>query len=98
MEKCTKKFMTNLLQLIKNDCRSRTGANLRNIMLRTTTTNIVQLESTDVKKLIYKEIPKPDEWKITTVKELVDCQHNILSIPGFNHQEIEEIKHHICIS
>ena len=93
---CCKPVMTNLLNLVKHDCQSRTGLNLRYIMLRTHVSNVDELKPSDIRKLVYNEIPKTEEWKIGFVEELIDCQHNQLSIPGFNHLELEDMKFFIC--
>ena len=80
-----------LLLMTKNDCTSRTGNNLRRIMLRFDADDIDHIDLK--KKLVYAEVPPNDIWKILMVKELVDTQ---LNIPGFTKSEMQDIKNFDC--
>ena len=94
--KCQKKVLTNLLRLIKKDCRSRTGANLRNIMLKTKISNISQLDKNLIRKLKYMECTEQERWKIEFANELINCRHGALIVAGFTNAEIDSIKDYIC--
>ena len=95
---CSKPAMTNLLATIKYDCQSRTGSNLRHMMLRTGRTTIQDINANLIKNLVYKDIPEYEEWKIDVMNELIDCQHGMLIIHGFSNSEIKDITNYVCTS
>ena len=94
--KCRKNALTNLLRLIRRDCRSRTGANLRYIMLKTNVSDISKLDINITKKLKYMENAENEQWKIKVANELIDCKYGELTIAGFTHVELDEIKDYVC--
>ncbi len=91
----SKPALKKLLSMTKNDCTSRTGRNLRNIMLRFDAVDIDHIDHETSKKLVYVRIPENDNWKISIVKELIDNQ---LNVPGFSNGEIQDIKNFVCAS
>ena len=90
-----KSALTNLLRAIQEDCRSRTGSNLRKILVRTTKSNVEDLDARDITEK-YQPIPIGSHWKIEMVRECIDCRSGNLTVPGFNRNEIDEIKNLIC--
>ena len=98
IRKCNKRAMVNLLNTIQYDCRSKTGSNLRQIMLKTGKMNVDNINLVDLQKLTYYETPSSSNWKINFVKELIDSKFGELKVPGFHRSEIEDILKHICTS
>ena len=90
-----KSALTNLLRAIQEDCRSRTGSNLRKILVRTTKSNVEDLDAQDITEN-YQRIPNGCHWKIEMVRECIDCRSGNLTVPGFNRNEIDEIKNLVC--
>ena len=93
---CQKSAMRNLLTTIKHDCRSRTGSNLRKIMLLTNTNHIDEINSLDIKSLVYFEIPRGDEWRLNMIKELSDYKSGLLKVPGLSYTELDDMMNHVC--
>ena len=76
----------------ENDIMSRTGHNLRTILLMTNKTSFSKLNNSDLDRLNYREIPEGDEWKIQTLKELLDIRYNPDMLENnFTHGEIEDL-------
>ena len=93
---CNKSAMINLLRTIQYDCRSKTGSNLRKIMLKTSKIRVENVDVLDINKLVYSKIPSQSEWKIKLAKECIDCNYGRLQVPGFHHSEIADILNFIC--
>ena len=90
-----KSVLRNMLAIVKRDCRSTTGRNLRKIMLLLNKTNIENISKDDLKTLQYHPAPPDDEWKIQLAKELIKVKHNELIIVNLNTAERDEIMDHI---
>ena len=60
--------LRNLYNLIKYDCRSTTGSNLRRLMLRLDVRQLEELNADIIGQAIYKDIPAEDEWKVQGAK------------------------------
>ena len=85
-----KAVLRTVFHMIKRDCRSTTGENLRKIMLILGETNVEKLESVKLLSKTYVDIPTGDEWKINIAKELLDTR-NLLIINGFKRKELDEM-------
>ena len=69
--------------------------NLQNIMLRVGKTRIEDIIPSD-RKVVFKEIPAGQEWRINVVKELSDVKNNNLEVSGFELEEIKTMLTWIC--
>ena len=87
-----------LLETIRNDSRSTTGSNLRNILLLTRNYDISKLVPHDALEIQYEPIQKENEWKIDMTKELIDVKWGEAGIENFSTTEIDDILEHICTS
>ena len=76
IEKSTKKVPKQLLAFIKNDVRSTTGSNLRNILLLTDKSNIEDLRKDHIREIKYHNVDPTNEWKIGFIKEITDVKFN----------------------
>ena len=93
------KILPNLLlQTIKNDCRSSTGSNLRNILLLTDKEDVSKLAPHDANQILFEQVDDNDEWKVDMLLELIDVRWNEAKIEHFSDYEIEEMIEHICTS
>ena len=90
--------MINLLNVVKYDCRSTTGSNLRKIMLKTGKNHVDDIKSKDINALPYQEILNGNEWKIGIVEEMIEHGHNLVVIPGFSRNEISDMMNYVCSS
>ena len=69
------KLLPNLLlRTIRNDSRSTTGSNLRNILLLTSKYDSAMLVPSDALEIEFVPVPEEDTWKINLVKELIDVK------------------------
>ena len=78
------KLLPNLLlRTIRNDSRSTTGSNLRNILLLTSKYDSVMLVPSDALEIEFLPVPEEDTWKINLVKELIDVKWGEAFIADF---------------
>ena len=73
LEKSSKNVVKQLLNLVKTDARSVTGANLRKIKLMTG-----KRELNDCRKVLrdipYVPIPDDEWWRVSLIRELTDIK------------------------
>ena len=98
IENCPKKILGNLLQLIKKDVNSVTGANLRQIMILCGKQNIVDLEPIDANLIEYHPIPVEEYWRVSAVKDIVATRNNQATIEGFDIDELDNMMDFVCTS
>ena len=67
-----KSAVRNLFNVVKNDCRSTTGSNIRKIMLKTNRNCVEDININDISNLLYQKTPNGCEWAINIVKEIVE--------------------------
>ena len=76
-----KSIMQIVFIMAKQDVRTTTGANLRNILCMADYTSIDYLKPDIVTKIKQKEIMEEDSWRVDIIKEIVDMKHARLTIP-----------------
>ena len=92
-----KHVLRQLLSLSKDDVRTTTGQNLRNILLLTNKQHVDDLHPGLVDGIEYHKIGEEDVWRINMVKEITDLKNGILETPeGWSSDELELILHWVC--
>ena len=70
-----------MLNLIKDDCQSTTGHNLRNILLLTPKTHTEELRSDDLNKIRFYDVPaEEDLWKVRLAEEIMEVRNKNLAV------------------
>ena len=93
-----KMVLKKMLAMIKQDCRSTTGRNLRKIMLLLGKTDFDKISSDDFRDQIYVQVPSEEEWKIHLAKELLQAKNDEVVIDNFTHGQLDEILNTILTS
>ena len=75
---------------------TRTGHNLRSILLLTNKTSFSKIEKSDLDNITYKEIPDGEEWRVHTLKELMEIRQNPEMLPNFSYKDIEDLISFVC--
>ena len=86
----TKPVLRSTLSVVKNDCRSTTGNNLRKIMLMLNK-NLDPIARYDLSNLLCAKVLPDDEWKVTLAKEIIDVRDKLTVLPGFSIDELNHI-------
>ena len=88
IENSSKVLPKLLLQTIRNDARSTTGSNLRNILLLIRKYDFIQ----------YEPILDDNKCKIDMIIKLIDVKWGEAGIENLSTAEINELLEHICTS
>lgn len=96
IKSCNKTVMQKLLQNVKYDCRSNTGRNLRNIMLKSGKNCVDDINEEDLHNLIYHAIPIGNDWRLSIAKETIEYICGDVIVPGFDNYEMTEILNYVC--
>ena len=95
LRKSKKRPMRILCRTVLGNCRSTTGRNFRNLMLRYNAGTLKELTCRLMKKATYKEASENDLWKIEAVKDLIDAKYDDSILPNFTSDEIDDLRDHI---
>ena len=92
-----KSVLRQLYNITKNDVRTTTGSNLRNILLLTDLSSVDDLLPNIVDQIGYKEISNNDLWRVSIIKEANDMKHGVLKAPdGWTFEKLDEIIEFAC--
>ena len=95
---CSAKLATkSVFNIMKNDCRSATGMNLRTIMLLCNKSRICEATANDVAKIPYQVTPpQKEEWRVCLIEELLDIRDGLLTIDNWSMDEILTMLDYLC--
>ena len=82
---------------MKNDVRSITESNIRNILLLLEKEDFSNVNPTDTLGLEYHKVENENQWKIGLLEELIEIRYGNLSV-DLNQEEIEIMIADICIT
>ena len=92
-----KPVLKQLYSIVKSDVRTTTGANLRNILLKTNLSNVDEIDMSTVKQIKYKEITNLDKWRIPIITEAIDIKYGLVNPPeGWSDEELNVVLHYAC--
>ena len=83
---------------MKDDARSTTGQNLRNMMLLFNKNSIDEIEEKDIIEYVYAPVESHDEWKLQMIKELIDVKNKELEIENLSKEEVDHMIEYLCTS
>ena len=93
----SKPVLRQLFELSKNDVRTTTGSNLRNILLLTSLHNVDHLRPSMVDEISYKMIKHEDQWRVKFIKEIIDMRFGMLDPPDeLTMEELDDILNLAC--
>ena len=85
----TKTFLKTLYSCVKEDCRSITGNNLRNITLQLNVDNIESINVKAIMKMKYHKAGNPEEeCRINMVEEIINVKRGKLQLENFSNTEV----------
>ena len=82
-------MLRQLYELSKNDVRTTTGSNLRNILLLTNLHSVDLLRPSMVDNIGYRVISYDDQWRVNLIKEIIDMKYGMMDLP--DELTIEEV-------
>ena len=91
-----------LARIAEQDQRTVLGRTLSRLLLECSldTDDLMKLTASLVKKkVVYKEVPVDEKWRVNLGQELLKIRDdNLTELPGFSKEECEELLQHICTS
>ena len=91
-----KEVLRNAFESLKADCRSTTGANIRNIMLECNADLLKPPSADEVKNLKFQPVPSGEEWRIDVIKHLLKIRDNGMEDAALNNDELTTMLEHLC--
>ena len=97
IKQSAKPVLRQLFNIVKNDVRTTTGSNLRNILLKTSLSSVDDLHPGIVQQIKYEEIREMDKWRIPIIQEAIDIKCGKVNPPdGWTEDELDEIFNFAC--
>ena len=93
-----KTAIRNVFHLIRNDCRSGTGSNIRNIMLDCAADPHRPFSNADIDKKVFFPAPSDAVWKIPLLKELIDMRDGVNDDAEWSMNDIKDTIDYLCTS
>ena len=87
-----------LMETARDDVRSTTGCNYRNIMLLCGKTKPCQIVMEDIERIEYARNDEEAQWKAGVVKEIVNIRNGVTVVPGFESEQLDQILEYLCTS
>ena len=87
-----KPVLRQLYSIVKDDVRTTTGSNLRNILLLTSLSSVDDLKPSTADQIRYQVISDRDKWRVPLIQEAIDMKNGVVNLPdGWTYDELEEI-------
>ena len=97
VKESTKPVLRQLYYLAKDDVRTTTGCNLRNILLLTNKLSVDDLNVDLVENIKYQQIEEKDLWRIGMVKELIEIKQGNVTLPeDWSREDLDSILNTVC--
>ena len=99
IKKSSKPVLKHLYNMVKQDVRTTTGSNLRNILLMTDLQSVDDLKPNIVTKLKHNQIMEEDKWRVGIIGEIMDMKNGNMVTPAeWSVEELDEILNFACVS
>ena len=96
LSRSTKISARNIFNIMKNDCRSTTGRNLRMIMKYCDKFRMTELCAKEISSQFYMKIPEKEAWRISLVQELLDIRDKVSDGINWNVDETSFCIDYLC--
>ena len=94
-----KQVLRQLIRLTMTNTQSVTGRNLRGILLLTQKSRVEDLDEDDVKNIQYHRLDDTEDWRVVTIKEVLEMQSGERELPeDWSWPELEDLLKVACIS
>ena len=87
-----------MLNLIISDVRSKTGGNLRKILLNTDKSNVSEITRKDIENIQYHPLSDNMMWKGRLISELIGKREGQVMINEFSDEEATSMIDFLCVS
>ena len=94
----SKRPVRMMYNLIKQDCLSTTGSNIRRIMHLQMKNTIYEVNESSLNHLVFSPIRESDKWKMSMVQEIVDIKNKRKRLEGFDDDQLSDILTYLTTS
>ena len=84
-----------LLDTIRWDARSVTGANIRRLCLEQDVQDISEVEISRDDR--YQPVPDQDQWRVRVLQDLIEYRNGFVDLDDFNNFEVTNMVDYVCI-
>ena len=91
-----KSVLRHAFKVFSKDCRSTTGANVRNILLESGALLFEQLSMSDIKRIEFHPTPAEEQWRISVINDLIDIRDGMDDDIGWTKDDINETLEYLC--
>ena len=95
IQKSEKKPLRNLLNLVKSDARTRTGSNLRRLMILSGKNTIEEVLDSKV-DFEYHKLEEDQNWKVNMLAEIIDVLNGEKIIEDSETDDLTDILEYLC--
>ena len=81
LEMSKKQVLRQLIRMTMTNTQSVTGRNIRGILLLTQKSRVEDLDEDDVKNIQYHRLDDTEEWRVVTIKEVLEMQSGKRELP-----------------
>ena len=83
-------------KLIKEDCRSTTGSNIRNINLDCAVDQVQPFAKIDIEKKDFFPAPADSGWKVPLIRKLINMRDGDRKTSGWTQEEMDFAFEYLC--
>ena len=91
-----KELLRNAYEAVRTDCRSTTGANVRNIRLECNIGLSDQLSEVCVRSWKFQPVPPGEEWRIDVVNHILSMRDNRIDDNIMVRDELDAMLNFVC--
>ena len=91
-----KEVVRDVFQLIKGDCRSITGSNLRNINIDCAADRVHPFAEVNIEKKDFFPAPAHSEWRVSLIRELINMRDGDSNATGWTKEEMNDALEYLC--
>ena len=91
-----KEVVRDVFQLIKGDCRSITGSNIRNINLDCAVDQVHPFAEVNIEKKDFFPAPADSAWRVSLIQELINIRDGDSNATGWTKEEVKDTLEYLC--
>ena len=91
-----KSVLRHAFKVFSKDCRSTTGANVRNILLESGAVLFEQLSMSDIRRIEFHRTPTEEQWRISVINDLINIRDGMDDDIGWTKDDINETLEYLC--
>ena len=91
-----KQVVRDVFLLIKEDCRSTTGSNIRNIYLDCAVDQVRPFAKVDIEKKDFFPAPADSAWRVPLIRDLINMRDGDSNASGWTKEEMDFTLEYLC--